>query len=334
MILLRNRCQRTTKTKMTVHRKLPVVRFWLMVASVAARNAQFGNHLDTDRASCFNRNGFYFYSIKPVIIQVASHLALLSCTCGFTGQVSPFTRNMQPLAFAEDRSSHKMILLLLSGIEPNPGPPTTPYPCGICHRECQWSQHAFACDTCNQWIHRKCTGYTVFEYYQLAAKSDEPWICPRCTQRQKEEFSRLSAACKRKQEMFSRLRPRTRTSRSKNRPCRQFSRNSGPSAAPNNTDYTKSNSSSSSSTKANSSSTTNSSSATKSAFSDEQELDGAASNPGSLSINYGRTKIPCCQGTYFNFKVFFIIFVSVLLLEIIMLIFFFKLVMYLCSILN
>ena len=44
------------------------------------------------------------------------------------------------------------VLLLRSGIEPNPGPS---YPCAICNQECLTSQHSFWCHF-GGWVHVKC----------------------------------------------------------------------------------------------------------------------------------------------------------------------------------
>ncbi|KAK6183023.1 hypothetical protein SNE40_010577 [Patella caerulea] len=49
--------------------------------------------------------------------------------------------------------SHRLILLLIAGIEPNPGPGTA-YPCGQCQKECKTDTHCNACDNCDFWFHR------------------------------------------------------------------------------------------------------------------------------------------------------------------------------------
>ena len=198
MILLRSRCQRTNKSlnsKMRVHRDRTMAMtmvFWLMAVGCVARNAssRSPHRLQAQR---FSRNNTYFYSIEPVLIQPTSPDEAIGSV-----HVHQWFRSRSCPIVAEDRSLQKMILLLLSGIERNPGPfrtsglePRSGYPCGICYRECEWEQHALACDGCNQWCHRKCTGYSIFEYYELK-KCEDSWLCPRCTKRQKEMLSRLS----------------------------------------------------------------------------------------------------------------------------------------------
>ena len=49
-------------------------------------------------------------------------------------------------------------LLLLSGdVESNPGPRSIAFPCGICSKSCREGQLAIQCDTCDTWIHKKCS---------------------------------------------------------------------------------------------------------------------------------------------------------------------------------
>lgn len=50
------------------------------------------------------------------------------------------------------------LLLILSGLEVNPGPGTskqkqTRFPCGICSKQCTWKQPSVACDQCDKWFH-------------------------------------------------------------------------------------------------------------------------------------------------------------------------------------
>jgi hypothetical protein len=66
------------------------------------------------------------------------------------------------LSFNKDRSAHKLYLLLLSGIEPNPGPRRPKFPCGICGKACKTG--FIACDDCEKWIHKSCLGMTPAEF--------------------------------------------------------------------------------------------------------------------------------------------------------------------------
>lgn len=47
-----------------------------------------------------------------------------------------------------DKASHHLILLLLAGIEPNPGPRQPRFPCGICNKACKLG--VIACDDCDK----------------------------------------------------------------------------------------------------------------------------------------------------------------------------------------
>ena len=81
----------------------------------------------------------------------------------------------KPLSFNE--RSHKLTLLLLGGIHPNPGPRRPRYPCGVCAYACKTG--AIACNECEQWIHKECVGMSTSLYTRLGDSSD-PWYCPSC----------------------------------------------------------------------------------------------------------------------------------------------------------
>ena len=78
------------------------------------------------------------------------------------------------------RRTHTFILLLMSGIESNPGPRTPRYPCGVCTRAVRdIGQRALACDECDKWCHMSCLSMNTPEF-DLYANSDLPWYCPSC----------------------------------------------------------------------------------------------------------------------------------------------------------
>lgn len=70
-----------------------------------------------------------------------------------------------------------LILLMIGGIETNPGP--VKYPCGFCEKPCKSNQKAVACDECNQWFHAKCMGISDESYHQLGNTSTS-WFCTNC----------------------------------------------------------------------------------------------------------------------------------------------------------
>ena len=78
----------------------------------------------------------------------------------------------------KDRSTQQLILLLLSGIEPNPGPRQPRFPCTICQKACK--TESIACDDGDKWTHRNCIGMSTTEFSNLG-KSDETWTCPSCS---------------------------------------------------------------------------------------------------------------------------------------------------------
>ena len=78
------------------------------------------------------------------------------------------------------RRSHAFILLLMSGIEPNPGPRTPRYQCGVCSRAVRdIGQCALACDDCDKWCHMSCLSMNTPEF-ETYANSYLPWYCPSC----------------------------------------------------------------------------------------------------------------------------------------------------------
>lgn len=79
-----------------------------------------------------------------------------------------------------DRSKQRMILLLLSGIEPNPGPRRPRFPCFVCQKACK--EGTIACDDCDQWMHKTCIGMSTTELSEIG-KSEDAWTCPSCSKK-------------------------------------------------------------------------------------------------------------------------------------------------------
>jgi len=80
----------------------------------------------------------------------------------------------------KDRSSQQMILLLLSGVEPNPGPRKPRFPCTVCQKACK--EDTIACDDCDQWMHKTCIGMSTTEFSEIG-KSEGTWTCPSCSKK-------------------------------------------------------------------------------------------------------------------------------------------------------
>ncbi|CAC5412114.1 unnamed protein product [Mytilus coruscus] len=81
-------------------------------------------------------------------------------------------------AIARDRSTKQPILLLLSGIEPNPGPRQPGFSCTIYQRACKLEY--VACDDCDKWTHRNCIGRSTSEFSNLGKREDS-LTCPSCS---------------------------------------------------------------------------------------------------------------------------------------------------------
>ncbi|CAG2240212.1 unnamed protein product [Mytilus edulis] len=77
-----------------------------------------------------------------------------------------------------DRSTQRLSLLLLSGIETNPGPRQPRFPCTICQKACKLE--SIACDDCDKWTHRNCIGMSTTEF-SILGKSEDTLTCPSCS---------------------------------------------------------------------------------------------------------------------------------------------------------
>ncbi|KAK3098493.1 hypothetical protein FSP39_020057 [Pinctada imbricata] len=74
----------------------------------------------------------------------------------------------------------RALLLIISGLETNPGPRKSPkFPCGVCSKACKWGQRAIACDECDQWFHVQCMGMNSSTYEHLGNHSVS-WYCTSC----------------------------------------------------------------------------------------------------------------------------------------------------------
>lgn len=87
-------------------------------------------------------------------------------------------KNSKPKVI-NDTTYFRSLLLVLAGVEQNPGPRTPKYPCAICSKACKWGQRALACDECDHWYHATCTGIDTLEYADLANTSVS-WHCVVC----------------------------------------------------------------------------------------------------------------------------------------------------------
>ncbi|VDI67772.1 Hypothetical predicted protein [Mytilus galloprovincialis] len=92
-----------------------------------------------------------------------------------TDQLLPDCQNCRQTI---ERSTQRLILLLLSGIETNPGPRQPRFPCTICQKACKLE--SIACDDCDKWTHRNCIGMSTTEFSNLG-KSEDTWTCPSCS---------------------------------------------------------------------------------------------------------------------------------------------------------
>ena len=81
--------------------------------------------------------------------------------------------------YASGRSTASMmqLLLLLSGIESNPGP--TKYPCGECNKPVCY-RRSIACENCNKWYHKSCIEMCTIVYDCYTENSKLEWEFCNC----------------------------------------------------------------------------------------------------------------------------------------------------------
>ena len=74
-----------------------------------------------------------------------------------------------------------LLILNASDCQPNPGPRTVKYPCGICGKACVWSRNvrSVACSNCDQWFHKNCLNMPTVLYEPLE-QTDISWYCCGC----------------------------------------------------------------------------------------------------------------------------------------------------------
>jgi hypothetical protein len=75
------------------------------------------------------------------------------------------------------RKALRLFLIVVSGLETNPGPRKPKFPCGLCTKACKLK--CIACDECDLWWHKSCVGLTSAEFKRLGSGEDI-WNCPSC----------------------------------------------------------------------------------------------------------------------------------------------------------
>ena len=96
--------------------------------------------------------------------------------------------NLKRSPIEKRHAKHRVTLLYLcvlllarsSDIALNPGPDSSNFPCGYCHKEVTWSNiMSLMCDNCDQWFHADCQGIgnTTFD---ILSHSKATWYCHQC----------------------------------------------------------------------------------------------------------------------------------------------------------
>ena len=53
------------------------------------------------------------------------------------------------------------------------------YPSRICSKNVN-NSNCICCDSCDQWIHKKCSGLSIFQFMQLSDDPSSSWLCGVC----------------------------------------------------------------------------------------------------------------------------------------------------------
>ena len=146
--------------------ELPLITFYLLIlSSFVVQNTKDGqNYSLKTSANICKYHPLTFIANTPLHKSTDIHYWL---TCV---KARKFTSTVKPSPFL-------LALLMIGGIETNPGP--VKYPCVVCQKPCKSNQRAIACDDCDQWFHAKCMGISDKSYQQLGNKSSS-WYCTNC----------------------------------------------------------------------------------------------------------------------------------------------------------
>ena len=58
--------------------------------------------------------------------------------------------------------------------------PNWKYPCVVCSVGVKSNQKGICCDSCDRWIHLKCTNHSLSEYNAFCENPSLPYYCPDC----------------------------------------------------------------------------------------------------------------------------------------------------------
>ena len=86
-----------------------------------------------------------------------------------------------------------LLLLLMAGIHPNPGPSSSRggprYPCGACNQSVRSNCRSVQCSVCKCWLHHRCTSLSLCAFRALPRRHF--WSCSSCSPSNVQHSSRL-----------------------------------------------------------------------------------------------------------------------------------------------
>ena len=136
---------------------------------------------------------YYTFTICATLLLAKRSVALLNskqaidvenkchpATCYMVNLISNGWRKCQdPVHRSKSVLLYLCILLLAESYapEPNPGPRTPKFPCGICSKACKWTTPCVCCDSCDIWFHQECLNMPNEIFTALC---DISWECAKC----------------------------------------------------------------------------------------------------------------------------------------------------------
>ena len=126
--------------------------------------------------------------VRHVIARPISCYVTTSCNLFNISSFHFIFPNLKRSPIEKRHAKHRVTLLYLcvlllarsSDIALNPGPDSSNFPCGYCHKEVTWSDiMSLMCDNCDQWFHADCQGIgnTTFD---ILSHSKATWYCHQC----------------------------------------------------------------------------------------------------------------------------------------------------------
>ncbi|CAG2202051.1 unnamed protein product [Mytilus edulis] len=133
----------------------------------------FGKWMDEETGTSSLQDHSSKRSVFATVLQIQRYVHL------YLNTTQHGSKKHWNIAIIQNPPSHILIriLLIISGIEQNPGPVQNS--CGICRKLVKRNDKAIQCDECDLWIHTRCTSVDNTTYTKLQNTNDQ-WFCQNC----------------------------------------------------------------------------------------------------------------------------------------------------------